>query len=259
MDRARRDPVGVAGPVAGARIQPGAPGAARVGGVLRPDGAGLVQIDVRADDSGQSPQHDAHEGSQHCPFCRNQQADIGILPDPAPLLPASLARKVSYPRSTTSRPGAACLERGPARARRPPDRPRLMHRARAHAREPRLTAPPLPLPIDPPFRGRSARVLVRSAGTPGGDGSAVLACPTRPRHRAAAAPGASARHPIMKPAYAYLLLLAALAHGPALALSADPSVETLAPTVVTATPPPRRRPMAASTWTPATAPAAAWG
>ena len=36
----------------------------------------------------------------------------------------------------------------------------------------------------------------------------------------------------MKPAYAYLLLLAALAHGPALALSADPSVETLAPTVV---------------------------
>ena len=71
---------------------------------MRPDGAGLVQIDVRADDSGQSPQHDAHEGSQHCPFCRNQQADIGILPDPALLLPASLARKVSYPRST-SRPG----------------------------------------------------------------------------------------------------------------------------------------------------------
>lgn len=37
----------------------------------------------------------------------------------------------------------------------------------------------------------------------------------------------------MKPAYAYLLLLAALAPtAPALALSADPSVETLAPTVV---------------------------
>lgn len=96
-----------------------------------PDGAGLVQIDVRADDSGQSPQHDAHEGSQHCPFCRNQQADIGILPDPAPLLlPASLARKVSYPRSTTSRPGRCMPGARPSRApRRPPDRPRLMHRA----------------------------------------------------------------------------------------------------------------------------------
>ncbi|MBR8653575.1 DUF2946 family protein [Achromobacter sp. Marseille-Q0513] len=63
-----------------------------------PGGAGLVQIDVQSDDSGQAPQHDAHEGSQHCPFCRNQQADVGILPDPVPLLlPASLARKVSYP------------------------------------------------------------------------------------------------------------------------------------------------------------------
>ncbi|WZB63566.1 DUF2946 family protein [Achromobacter xylosoxidans] len=70
---------------------------------------------MRADDSGQSPQHDAHEGSQHCPFCRNQQADIGILPDPAPLLlPASLARKVSYPPLYYQSARTACLERGPA-------------------------------------------------------------------------------------------------------------------------------------------------
>ena len=165
-----------------------------------PDGAGLVQIDVRADDSGQSPQHDAHEGSQHCPFCRNQQADIGILPDPAPLpLPTSLARKVSYPRSTTSRPGRCMPGARPSRApRRPPDRPRLMHRAARHAREPRLTAPrrpPLPLPIDPPFRGRSARVLARPVRPE--RRAATVRSPGLPypsaTHRAAAAPAARAR------------------------------------------------------------------
>ena len=64
----------------------------------------------------------------------------------------------------------------------------------------------------------------------------------------------------MKPAYAYLLLLAALAPtAPALALSADPSVETLAPTVVYGDAAAETPPNGRINLTPATAPAAAWG
>ncbi|KGD94138.1 hypothetical protein JL37_12630 [Achromobacter sp. RTa] len=60
------------------------------------EGAALVSLDVRGDDHG-AGQDGAHGDGQHCPFCRNPQADAGILPAPIPVLPAPAARAFGYP------------------------------------------------------------------------------------------------------------------------------------------------------------------
>ncbi|WP_025135651.1 DUF2946 domain-containing protein [Achromobacter sp. DH1f] len=60
-----------------------------------PDGKSSLTIDVQGDDT--PADHAAHHGdSTHCPFCRNPQADIGILPAPLLVLRAPPGR-VSYP------------------------------------------------------------------------------------------------------------------------------------------------------------------
>lgn len=56
------------------------------------DGAASMSIDVPADDAS----HDSHADAQHCPFCRNSQAMVGIFPAPVLVLPAVESR-ISYP------------------------------------------------------------------------------------------------------------------------------------------------------------------
>ncbi|MGY6272526.1 DUF2946 family protein [Achromobacter denitrificans] len=61
-----------------------------------PEGAPSVSLDVSAGDHG-AGRDGAHGDGQHCPFCRNAQADAAILPAPVPVLPAPAARAASYP------------------------------------------------------------------------------------------------------------------------------------------------------------------
>ncbi|WP_338879633.1 DUF2946 family protein [Achromobacter veterisilvae] len=60
------------------------------------DGASSVPLDLSGDDRG-ADHGGAHGDGQHCPFCRNPQADAAILPAPVPVLPAPAARAVGYP------------------------------------------------------------------------------------------------------------------------------------------------------------------
>lgn len=48
-------------------------------------------------DGGDGSQADAHGDGHHCPLCRNQQASVGILPAPVPVLPAPIGRAITYP------------------------------------------------------------------------------------------------------------------------------------------------------------------
>ena len=61
-----------------------------------PDGRSSLTIEVQSDDA--AGDHAAHHGdSNHCPFCRNPQGDLGMPPTSLTVLPAPASGGVTYP------------------------------------------------------------------------------------------------------------------------------------------------------------------
>ncbi|WYX35275.1 DUF2946 domain-containing protein [Achromobacter xylosoxidans] len=78
-----------------------------------PEGQSSLTIEVQSDDG--AGDHAAHHGdSNHCPFCRNPQADLGLPPAPLTVLPAPASGGVTYPALFYRASHPPRLARGPA-------------------------------------------------------------------------------------------------------------------------------------------------